>query len=157
MKYVLIILLMTNFVVASCNSGQININSASLSKLDELDGIGKVKAQAIIDGRDFASVDDLINVHGIGEVTLDKIKNQGLACVEGENKNENKNEIKPPVLKDPVSHVSSTKSVKPIELHQDDGGVVIYESKESIVLRYLPYVLCIILLIVIIILTWQRF
>jgi len=29
-------------------------------------------------------VDDLINVNGIGEVTLEKIKEQGLACVKGE-------------------------------------------------------------------------
>lgn len=68
-------------VFALCNESQININTASLSELDNLYGIGVSKAQAIIDARPYNSVDDLINVKGIGSVTLEKIKEQGLACV----------------------------------------------------------------------------
>ena len=86
MKYLLWIffILMLANVYAVCESGQIDLNSASLEKLDELSGIGPVKAQAIIDTRHFDSVDDLIDVYGIGEATLQKIKEQGLACVEEE-------------------------------------------------------------------------
>src|SRR3989344_5077287 len=74
-------------ISAVCNESQININTASLEELDALSGIGPVKAQAIIDTRPFSSIDDLINVNGIGEVTLNNIKLQGLACVSGETTN----------------------------------------------------------------------
>jgi competence ComEA-like helix-hairpin-helix protein len=60
---------------------QIDINSSSLSQLDDLTGIGPKYAQAIIDARPFLSVDDLVKVKGIGPKTLQKIKDQGFACV----------------------------------------------------------------------------
>ncbi len=79
-----IFLIVIPSISAICESGQIDINTASLEELDELWGIGPVKAQAIIDARPFNSLDDLMNVNGIGEVTLSNIKSQGLACVAGE-------------------------------------------------------------------------
>lgn len=56
----------------------ININTAGLSELDTLDGIGEKTAEAIIKYRDthgaFKSTDELCEVSGIGTSTLEKIK-----------------------------------------------------------------------------------
>lgn len=62
------------------SEGIININSASLSDLQKINGIGEVKAQSIIDYREknggFKSIEDIKNVEGIGEKTFDKIKDK---------------------------------------------------------------------------------
>lgn len=56
----------------------ININTASAEKLDELEDIGPKKAQDIIAYREkhgnFNSVDDITKVPGIGEKTLEKLR-----------------------------------------------------------------------------------
>lgn len=58
--------------------GKININSATLEQLKELQGIGDQKAKEIINYRDenngFKSIEDLKNVKGIGEKTFENIK-----------------------------------------------------------------------------------
>jgi competence protein ComEA len=57
---------------------KIDINRAESWLLDALPGIGGVTAQAIVDYRNengsFQRIEDLLNVKGIGEGTLDKIK-----------------------------------------------------------------------------------
>ena len=87
MKYVfifiLLIVIFSQGINDSCSEGQIDINTATKEELDELYGIGPVKAEEIINSRTFDSVDELINVKGIGNITLNKIKEQELACVNG--------------------------------------------------------------------------
>ena len=78
-KLVFILLFLPVFVLGQ---EKININTATLEQLDTLAGIGPAYAQRIIDNRPFSSVDDLLKVSGIGEKTLEKIKEQKLAYVE---------------------------------------------------------------------------
>ena len=58
------------------DSVMVNINTATEGELTALDGIGSSKARAIIVYREafgkFASVDELTQVKGIGEKTLEK-------------------------------------------------------------------------------------
>ena len=60
--------------------GIININTADADLLTEISGIGPSTAQKIIDYRTnhgyFKSVNELLNVSGIGEKTLAKIKDR---------------------------------------------------------------------------------
>ena len=55
-----------------------NINTASLSDLDLLPGIGETYAQRIIDYRNshggFKTIEEIKNVKGIGDATFDKMK-----------------------------------------------------------------------------------
>ena len=58
--------------------GRIDLNSCTSEQLCSIPGIGEKTAQKILDYRDsaggFSSVDELINVKGIGEVRLAKIR-----------------------------------------------------------------------------------
>ena len=61
----------------STSNGKININEASVNELQELNGIGKSKAEAIIEYRKktkFKSIDEIMNVDGIGESLFASIK-----------------------------------------------------------------------------------
>lgn len=59
----------------------VNINTASAAELAEkLDGIGESKAALIVQFRDeqgaFTSVEQLLEIKGIGQATLDKNRNR---------------------------------------------------------------------------------
>lgn len=57
---------------------QVNINTASIDELTQLNGIGEKKAQLILDYRDenglFMTKEDLMNISGIGEKTFDSLE-----------------------------------------------------------------------------------
>lgn len=65
--------------IVSRDAGPIDINTAGMETLQGLKGIGPVLAGMIIDYRDkngpFKSVDDLLNVSGIGPVKLETLRN----------------------------------------------------------------------------------
>lgn len=56
----------------------IDLNAATLEQLDSLPGIGPVRAQDIVAAREarggFKSIDELLEVRGIGKVTLEKLR-----------------------------------------------------------------------------------
>ena len=60
------------------NVGKININTADISELTTITGIGETRAKAIVDYRTehggFKETKDITNVSGIGDATYEKIK-----------------------------------------------------------------------------------
>lgn len=59
------------------DSGKVNINTANKTQLKELDGIGDTLADNIIKYRNnskFKSIEDILNVDGIGQAKYEKIK-----------------------------------------------------------------------------------
>jgi competence protein ComEA len=63
---------------APSTTGLVNLNTADQTTLETLPGVGPVTAQAILDWRAdngaFTSVDELLEVDGIGEVTLGELR-----------------------------------------------------------------------------------
>jgi len=60
------------------NADQVNINTADAETLATIEGVGEMKAAEIVSYREqngpFKSIDDLLNVKGIGEAILEKNK-----------------------------------------------------------------------------------
>ena len=74
--------------------GPVDINAAGLDELQRLTGIGPALAQRIIDYRGehgpFRSVEDLLEVKGIGEATLEKFREEAVAGTNEEDGEEDK-------------------------------------------------------------------
>ena len=117
-------------ISASCDEGQIDINTASAEELDEIVYIGPARAEQIIALRPFDSVDDMVRINGIGEVYLSAIKNQGLACVSEENEEEEEvdeeyQEIEEPQVEE---HLRET---TPIKLQTIDLNPKVIKSEDD--------------------------
>jgi competence protein ComEA len=61
-------------------AGLVNINTADLSQLDTLPGIGPVTAQKILDYRtqngQFKTIEEIMNVSGIGQAKFENMKDK---------------------------------------------------------------------------------
>ncbi|WP_369335757.1 helix-hairpin-helix domain-containing protein [Halomonas sp. ND22Bw] len=66
--------------VAGSANDCIDLNTASVSQLDELPNVGPARAQDIIDGRSWEAVDDLVEVDGIGQARMEEIRDSGQVC-----------------------------------------------------------------------------
>jgi len=77
MKKVYLAIMFVLFFAAAAFA-KVNINTATVGELVTLNGIGKVKAEAIVAYRTqhgkFQTVDDLAKVKGIGSKIIEKIK-----------------------------------------------------------------------------------
>ena len=63
-----------------CQPGQVDVNTASVEDLERIIDIGPQLASRLVVLRPFDGMDDIIRVDGIGEVTLNAIAEEGLAC-----------------------------------------------------------------------------
>ncbi len=126
MKKVLVFLLFLIFAYLPIGRvfsvDKVEINTASLQQLDEIIGIGPALGQRIIDTRPFSSIDDLIKVKGIGEKTLQKIKEQGLAWVQEQSEQ--------PITETPAETSIET-SIEEPTTKVYPGGVIINEILPS--------------------------
>lgn len=68
----------TSETASPSSTDKINLNTATLADLQTISGIGEKRAQDILDYRDskggFTSIDELTEISGIGDKTLDKLK-----------------------------------------------------------------------------------
>jgi competence protein ComEA len=75
---------LTSVQANETSSPTLNINNATIEQLEKIKGIGRVKAQAIIDYRlqngNFMTIEGLSKVNGIGSETINK--NRDLISVE---------------------------------------------------------------------------
>lgn len=73
-------ILVSLFLLVSLLFSAVNVNKANIAQLQTLSGIGPAKAQEIIKYRKshggFKTVDELVNVSGIGPKTVTKLRTQ---------------------------------------------------------------------------------
>ena len=78
MKKLLLALAVALTLISGAAAAAINVNTASADELAQLDGIGEVKATAIVEDReangDYTALDDMTRVTGIGNKTVDGLR-----------------------------------------------------------------------------------
>ncbi len=60
-------------------SGPLDLNKASVEKLQTLPGVGPETAKAIVKGRPYRTVDELGKVKGIGPATIERLRDKVMA------------------------------------------------------------------------------
>ncbi|MCW8965358.1 MAG: helix-hairpin-helix domain-containing protein [Candidatus Pacearchaeota archaeon] len=90
MRIIIVILFLIPFISGVCEEGQIDINSASATELDNIIHVGTKVAEYMIEARPFHSFDDLTQVKWLGVRTtfIEDIKAEGLACIKDEKEKE---------------------------------------------------------------------
>lgn len=121
MKRIILILLfifLISGVSALCEEGQIDINTASAEKLEEIRHVGPKVAGYIIEKRLFDSIDDLVEVAYISEGYLEDIKEQGLACVNGQEEEDEEEAEKKEEINEEHQEIEElpSRETEPIEL-----------------------------------------
>jgi competence protein ComEA len=61
-------------LTSASGTSRVSVNSSSAAQLDTLPGVGPATAQRIIEGRPYNRLEDLLDVKGIGEKTLEKLR-----------------------------------------------------------------------------------
>ena len=134
--FIFLIIFFFGNVLAQCLDVQININTASATELDKITYVGPATAIKIIAGRPFNSIDDLLNVSGIGDAKLKAIKTENLACVESsENKevDSTENNVKedlPAMTTDEEISINPTNIQKDLTLKIEELQVIKLNSKD---------------------------
>ena len=57
-------------------TGMVNLNTATKEQIESLPGIGPKKAQAVIDGRPYQKIEDIMKVKGIKQGIFNKVKDR---------------------------------------------------------------------------------
>ena len=118
--FILIFLGNLSLILAICEENQIDINSASKEELEGIIQIGGARAEQITTLRPFSSVDDMIRIVGIGEIYLEAIKSQGLACVNEETKTSSEIKDNEEDEIDELEEKNEEKTDLPIEENKSD-------------------------------------
>jgi len=93
-------------------SGPVDLNTASAEQLEALPGVGKATAKKIIEGRPYASVDDLSKA-GVSRSTIDKIRGSVVAqgsAASSSRKSESKSAASEPAGSSAPANTSSSSS-----------------------------------------------
>jgi len=94
---------------------KININTASSEELQKIPYIGPKKAEKIISGRPYQSIEDILDLHGFGEKTFEKIKDYITVTGKG------LEGYKPPAAKAKPS--APQKKIKFVKVDTDGDGI----------------------------------